>query len=464
MTTTTRAVAAPALVLTAAAAAQFLVAFDMSVINVALPDIQESLNFSDAGLSWVVNAYALAFGGLLLLGGRLCDVMGTRRVLVSGLLLFALVSIVGTFSVSAEMLVGARALQGVGAALIAPAGLAALSQAFPTGRARAKAFGIGAMSSALGGALGVVLSGILTEGLSWRWVMFAGAPVALIAAVAGARGLPAGQAARGGSLDLPGAILATAGITALVGTVIATESHSWTSGYVLGGFALTIALLTAFVVVESRCATTLVRLSTLLRPRIGMPNAIMCLVCAAQFSAFFFVSLFLQRGLGYSPTTTGLAFLPFCFGLVIGILASTKLLPRYGVRPLLVVGTAVAAIGTFMFSTMNLDSPFWAVILVPSLLASIGIGLSFMPLSNVATADAPPEEVGMASGLLSTSRQIGGSLGLAVLVSVAASSTARSDSAPTEALVSGYSQALFVCSGLLLAGTLLSFFFPRMDR
>lgn len=191
MTTTTRAVAAPALVLTAAAAAQFLVAFDMSVINVALPDIQESLNFSDAGLSWVVNAYALAFGGLLLLGGRLCDVMGTRRVLVSGLLLFALVSIVGTFSVSAEMLVGARALQGVGAALIAPAGLAALSQAFPTGRARAKAFGIGAMSSALGGALGVVLSGILTEGLSWRWVMFAGAPVALIAAVAGARGLPA---------------------------------------------------------------------------------------------------------------------------------------------------------------------------------------------------------------------------------------------------------------------------------
>lgn len=149
---------------------------------------------------------------------------------------------------------------------------------------------------------------------------------------------------------------------------------------------------------------------------------------------------------------------------MIGILASTKLLPRYGVRPLLVVGTAVAAIGTFMFSTMNLDSPFWAVILVPSLLASIGIGLSFMPLSNVATADAPPEEVGMASGLLSTSRQIGGSLGLAVLVSVAASSTARSDSAPTEALVSGYSQALFVCSGLLLAGTLLSFFFPRMDR
>ena len=328
MTTTTRAVAAPALVLTAAAAAQFLVAFDMSVINVALPDIQESLNFSDAGLSWVVNAYALAFGGLLLLGGRLCDVMGTRRVLVSGLLLFALVSIVGTFSVSAEMLVGARALQGVGAALIAPAGLAALSQAFPTGRARAKAFGIGAMSSALGGALGVVLSGILTEGLSWRWVMFAGAPVALIAAVAGARGLPAGQAARGGSLDLPGAILAPAGITALVGTVIATESHSWTSGYVLGGFALTIALLTAFVVVESRCATPLVRLSTLLRPRIGLANAIMCLVCAAQFSAFFFVSLFLQRGLGYSPTTTGLAFLPFCFGLVIGILASTKLLPR----------------------------------------------------------------------------------------------------------------------------------------
>ncbi|MGC0366181.1 EmrB/QacA subfamily drug resistance transporter [Rhodococcus sp. 27YEA15] len=461
MTGDTTATSAAKLVLIAAAAAQFLVAFDMSVINVALPDIQESLHFSDAGLSWVVNAYALAFGGLLLLGGRLCDVVGTRRVLVSGLLFFACVSVIGTFSTSASMLVGARALQGVGAAMIAPAGLAALSQAFPEGRARAKAFGIGAMGSALGGALGVVLSGILTEGLSWRWVMFAGAPIALVAAITGAYGSAASRSGSVGSLDLPGAVLATASITALIAAVIATESRSWTSGYVLGGIALALALLFAFILVETRSSTPLVRLAILRRPRIGLANAIMCLVCAGQFSAFFLVSLYLQRGLGYSPSRAGLAFLPFCVGLIIGIVSSTKILPKYGPRPLLMFGTALAAVGTFGFATVNADSGFWLLIVGPSLATSIGIGLSFMPLSNVATADAPVDEVGMASGLLSTSRQIGGSLGLAATVSVAAAATARADGGPVESLVAGYTQALLVCAVLFAIGTLLSLVFPR---
>jgi EmrB/QacA subfamily drug resistance transporter len=447
------------LVLVAAAAAQFLVAFDMSVINVALPDIQRSLHFTDADLSWVVNAYALAFGGLLLLGGRLCDVVGTRRVLVAGLIVFGVVSVAGTFAPTAGLLVTARALQGVGAAMIAPAGLAALSQAFPDGAARAKAFGIGAMCSALGGALGVVLSGVLTQGLNWRWIMFAGAPVALAAAVAAVRGLPAHQAG-GGRLDLPGALLATGGLVVLVCAVIATETRGWGSPAVLGGGALTVALLAAFVVVEKRTPDPLVRFSTLLRPRIGLANAIMCVVCAGQFGGFYFVSLYMQRGLGYSPSTTGLAFLPFCAGLVVGIVGSSKLLPRFGARPLLVVGTALAALGMAVFSTMSVGGGFVWTVLVPSLVASVGIGLSFMPLSNVATADAPPGDVGMASGLLSASRQIGGSVGLAALVSIAATVTANSHAPADLALVSGYSRALMVCALLLLAGTVLSLFFP----
>lgn len=461
--TTSGAVQRSGLVLVAAAAAQFLVAFDMSVINVALPDIQRSLHFTDADLSWVVNAYALAFGGLLLLGGRLCDVAGTRRVLVAGLVVFGVVSVAGTFAPTAGLLVTARALQGVGAAMIAPAGLAALSQAFPEGATRAKAFGVGAMCSALGGALGVVLSGVLTQGLSWRWIMFVGAPVALVATVGALRGLPP-QAASGGRLDLPGAVLATAGLVLLVCTVIATETRGWGSVVVLGGAALTVASLAAFVVVENRTPDPLVRFSTLLRPRIGLANAIMCVVCAGQFGGFFFVSLYMQRGLGYSPATTGVAFLPFCAGLVVGIMTSSKLLPRYGARPLLVVGTALAALGMAIFSTMGVAGGFVGTVLVPSLVASVGIGLTFMPLSNVATADAPPGEVGMASGLLSASRQIGGSVGLAVLVSVAAAVTANSQRPADLALVSGYSRAVMVCALLLLTGTLLSLFFPRAEQ
>lgn len=465
MTTTKDGIATRArLVLAAAAAAQFLVAFDMSVINVALPDIQRSLHFAEADLSWVVNAYALAFGGLLLLGGRLCDVVGTRRVLVTGLIVFGVVSVAGTFAPSAGLLVAARALQGVGAALIAPAGLAALSQTFPDGAARARAFGIGAMSSALGGALGVVLSGVLTQGLSWRWVMFAGAPVALLAAAAAVRGLPRGVRPTGGSLDLPGAVLATAGLTVMVGTVIATETHGWQSTPVLAGSAATVVLLAAFVAVETRASNPLVRFSTLLRPRIGLANAIMCVVCAGQFGGFFFVSLYMQRGLHYSPTTTGVAFLPFCVGLVAGIVGSSKLLPRFGARPLLVVGTALAAIGMLGFSTMSVGAGYITTVLLPSLAASVGIGLSFVPLSNVATADAPAGEVGMASGLLSASRQIGGSVGLAALVSIAAVVTAGSAESADAALVSGYSRALAICALLLFAGTLLSLFFPRTSR
>lgn len=250
----------------------------------------------------------------------------------------------------------------------------------------------------------------------------------------------------------------------MVGTVIATETHGWQSTPVLAGGAATVALLAAFVVVETHSPSPLVRFSTLLRPRIGLANAIMCVVCAGQFGGFFFVSLYMQRGLGYSPTTTGVAFLPFCVGLVVGIVGSSKLLPRFGARPLLVVGTMLAAIGMLGFSAMDVGAGYTTTVLLPSLAASIGIGLSFVPLSNVATADAPAGEVGMASGMLSASRQIGGSVGLAALAGIAAVVTAESTETAEVALVSGYSRALSVCALLLFAGTVLSLFFPRAPR
>lgn len=450
----------PALILAAAALAQFLVAFDMSVMNVALPDIQSSLGFNDADLSWVVNAYALTFGGLLLLGGRLCDVFGTRRVLLVGFTIFGVVSALGALSTEPWMLVVARAVQGLGAALIAPAGLAALSSTFPTGKERAKAFGIGAMASAGGGAIGVVLSGLLTDAVDWRLVMFSAVPFAVIAGIAAFVGMPAYARGEKQGVDALGAALVTGALVLLAYTVIQTEARGWTDGYVLAGFGLTIALLAAFTVVETRVDAPLVRFTTLRRPRIAMANVIMCVLCAAQFSGFYFVSLYLQRGLGYSPTRTGLAFLPFCIGLVFAIIASTKLLPRIGAKPLLTVGTAMASIGLLWFSRMNLGGDFLATLLGPSLILSLGIGLCFMPLSNIATADLPASEVGMASGLLSTSRQIGGSIGLAALVSVAAAATSGYDGSSESALVHGYSTALFACAGLLAVGFVLSLMFP----
>ncbi|WP_245865516.1 MFS transporter [Rhodococcoides kyotonense] len=447
--------------LTAAALAQFLVAFDMSVMNVALPDIQLSLGFTDADLSWVVGAYALAFGGLLLLGGRLCDLVGTRRVLLAGFAVFGVVSALGALATEPWMLIAARAIQGLGAALIAPAGLAALSATFPTGKERAKAFGIGAMASAGGGAIGVVLSGVLTDAVDWRLVMFSAVPFVAVAAIAAYVGMPAHASARTGTLDVAGAVLVTAALVMLAYTVIQTEDRGWSDGLILAGFALTVVLLVAFVVVENRVAEPLVRFETLRRPRIAMANVIMCVLCAAQFSGFFFVSLYLQRGLGYSPTRTGLAFLPFCVGLVVAIIASTKLLPRVGAKPLLTVGTAMASVGLFWFSRMDVGGDFLATLLGPSLMLSLGVGLSFMPLSNIATADLPADEVGMASGLLSTSRQIGGSIGLAALVSVAAAATARYDGPALDGLVDGYGAALLACAGLLAVGFVLSLVFPK---
>ncbi|WP_338886126.1 MFS transporter [Rhodococcus sovatensis] len=449
------------LVLTAAALAQFLVAFDMSVMNVALPDIQSSLGFGSADLSWVINAYALAFGGLLLLGGRLCDVFGTRRILLVGFVIFGVVSAIGALATDPWMLVAARAVQGVGAALIAPAGLAALSSTFPIGKERSKAFGIGAMASAGGGAIGVVLSGLLTDAVDWRLVMFSAVPFAVIAGIAAYIGMPTHVGEHRGGVDILGALLATSALILLAYTVVQTESRGWSDGYVLAGFGLTLVLLAAFTLAETRVQTPLVRFATVRRPRIAMANTIMCILCAAQFSGFFFVSLYLQHGLAYSPTRTGLAFLPFCIGLVVAIIASTKLLPRLGAKPLLTAGTALASIGLLWFSRMEVDGDFLATLLGPSLVLSIGIGLSFMPLSNIATADLPADEVGMASGLLSTSRQIGGSIGLAALVSIAAASTARYDGAPLDGLVHGYSTALLAGAGLLAVGFVLSLVFPK---
>ncbi|MER7044418.1 MFS transporter [Streptomyces jumonjinensis] len=447
-------------VLAAALTVQFLVALDVSVVNVALPDMRDDLGFTPDGLQWVVGAYALTFGGLLMLGGRLGDIVGGRRLLAAGLALFGLASLAGGLVQSPGALIAARAAQGVGAAALAPVAFTLITVTYAAGPARSRALGMWGMAGAAGGALGVLAGGVLTDGAGWRAVMLVNVPIVLFALVATARAaLPAardrGPAPR---LDAAGALLVTAGMSLLVLGVVRTESESWGSPatvLTLGGAA---ALLAAFVAVESRTRQPLLRPGLLgIRPVLGA-NVFSLLLSSAQFAAFYFCSLYMQQVLGYGASATGVAFLPFCAGVVAGSLIAARAVAAVGIRVLLTAGGLLGAVGLAGFAfTATPDGSFAYSILWPSLLCSVGIGMSFVPLGTAATADVVPGEAGMASGLLNSSRQIGGSLGLAVLVTVAGSVTASAAGPGTAALAQGYQAAYWVCAGLLTLGSLLAF-------
>ncbi|MDW5595946.1 MFS transporter [Conexibacter stalactiti] len=409
----------PTLVLAVVAAAQFIVALDISIVNVALPQIRDALGFSGAALPWVVNAYTVALGGLLLLGGRLGDLFGRRRLLVGSLALFALASLAGGLAQSSGQLIACRALQGVAAAGLAPAALALLSTTFPSGPERARALAVWAAVTAAGGAVGVLLSGLLTELASWRWVLFVNVPIAAGALLAARRALPRETAApRPGRLDLPGALLATGGATALVFGVLRAGSDGWGSPSALATLALAVVLLALFVSVERRSVQPLVRLSLLGQRRLAAANVTMALLCSGQFAAFYFVSLLLQETLGYRPVEAGLAFLPFCAGIVLGATAATRLLPRHGARALVVPGALLAAGGLLWFGTAGAGDGYLTALLGPMVLTSAGLGLCFVPVTGAATGGVAPREAGMAAGVANASRQIGGAIGLAALVAI----------------------------------------------
>jgi EmrB/QacA subfamily drug resistance transporter len=449
--------------------AQFMVILDVSVVNVALPSIRNGLHFTEVDLQWVVNAYTVTFAGFLLLGGRAADLLGRRRVFVAGLILFAAASLAGGFAQDQGLLIAARAIQGLGAAVIAPASLSILTTAFPEGPSRNKAVGIwGAMGGA-GGAAGVLLGGILTDALSWRWILFINVPIGLIAAVLTMRLVAEGRnpnATR--NFDLSGALSATIGLSLLVLGIVRTDQTGWGSADTLALIAAGVALLAVFVLIEGRFAShPLMPLRIYTSRALSAANVVVLLVGGATFGMWFFLSLYLQQVLHYSPIKTGLAFLPMTLCIIVGSTVASRQVQRIGAKPMLVVGMALQAVGLLLFANVAVHGTYASDILLPSLLVAIGIGFSFVPATISAVAGVRPAEAGLASGLVNTSRMFGGALGLAVLATIATSqSNSNLHQGATSmgaALTSGFQLAFVIAAVFAAVGGFVALFgLPRI--
>ncbi|WP_144794642.1 MFS transporter [Microbacterium paludicola] len=435
--------------LAAVAVVQFAVSLDLSVVNVALPRIADGLGFTDAAVTWVIHAYALAFGGFLLLGGKAADMFGRRRMLLVGLAVFAAASLVGGLAQTPWHLLAARALQGVGAAAAAPAALAQLTSAFPSGAARARAFAVWGAVNAAGGAMGVVVGGLLTEYAGWRWIMFINVPMALAAMLLAAL-LPRDEGSRQGRPDVLGAILATTGVGALVFAIVRTDTAPVASAETIGVLTAAAVLLALFVLVERRTRRDpLVRLGLFRLRSVSGANLYNLLLGAAMSGAFYLLSMQIQRVMGAGPAAAGAMFLPFALGVVAGAAIGGRLQSRLTPRDLLVIGAVLAGLGFCWFTGAGASATFVGNVLGPSLVTSVGFGLALGPVVSTATAEAPPRDAGMASGLLNTSRQIGASLGLAVIGAVA---HARVDPASSaQEIAVGHASGFAVCALLLFA-------------
>jgi EmrB/QacA subfamily drug resistance transporter len=442
--------------------AQFMVILDVSVVNVALPAIRGGLHFSEQDLQWVVNAYTVTFAGFLLLGGRAADLLGRRRVFVSGLVLFAVASLAGGLADSQGLLIAARAIQGLGGAVIAPASLSILTTTFAEGPARNRAVGIwGAMGGA-GGAAGVLLGGVLTDLLGWRWILFINVPIGLAAAFLAHRLIAEHRSPeRTRNFDLSGALAATIGLSLLVLGIVRTDVTGWGSPETLGLITVGIVLLIAFVAIEGKLAKApLMPLRIFASRTLSSSNIIVLLFGGATFGMWFFVSLYLQQVLGYSPIKAGLTFLPMTLCIVAGSTMASRLVIRFGAKALLVTGMLLQTVGLLLFTQVSVNGTYLGTILAPSLLVAIGLGLALVPATISAVAGVAPKEAGLASGLVNTSRLVGGALGLAILAAVA---TARTDSdlhhaaggsvlAVHVALTNGFQLAFGVAAGFAFVG------------
>ena len=452
----------PWLVLVIVGIAQFMVILDATIVNVALPSIQRGLHFSPTSLQWIVNAYTLAFGGFLMLGGRAADLLGRRRLFILGIVLFSAASLMNGLATSAGILVAGRALQGLGGALVSPAALSVLTTTFAEGRERTTALGVWSAVAVGGGAVGLLLGGILTSLFSWQWVFFVNVPVGVIAIVLALRFVPESRVenARGG-VDIAGAVSVTAGLVVLVYALVNAESAGWLSAETLGLSALAAALLGAFVVLESRLRHPLIRLGIFRMRSITGANAAMLLVAGGMFAMFFFASIYVQEVLGYSALRAGLAFLPVTAGIIAGAGLSQQLIRRVGVRAVGLAGMSIAAVGLIVLSRIPVAGTYLGDLLPGLMIMSVGMGLTFVPITLIATTNVGPEDAGLASGLLNTAQQLGGAIGLAVLSTLAANSTANTlaglGHAPSAAdgvgaLVTGFHVAFLVGAFMMLAG------------
>jgi EmrB/QacA subfamily drug resistance transporter len=448
--------------------AQFMVILDIAIVNVALPSIQSSLGFSAPDLQWVVNAYAITFAGFLMLSGRAADLFGHRRTFTLGLLLFSLASLLGGTASSGGVLVGARALQGLGGAIMAAASLTIITSSFAAGAERNRAIALwGAMNGA-GGATGTLLGGIITQELSWRWILLINLPIGIaVALVAGAVVSDRRDPRASGGFDLGGALSLTGGLLALVYGIVTAGADGWGSPQALGPIGLGIVLLAAFTLVESRYAKNpLVPLAVFSNRLLRTSNVTVVLLSSALFPMWYFASLYLQQVLHMRPLDAGLAFLPMSLTIFACAMQAGRLAARFGPGPVLGCGLSLMAVGLALFGRVSVTGDYVSDFLLPSLLVSTGIGLSIVPSTIAATASAAPGQAGLASGLVNTSRQMGGALGLAILTSLAVLYTDHlitSDyRAPILALNDGFRLAFLLAAGLAAAGALVAFkFIPR---
>ncbi|MFE3851666.1 MFS transporter [Streptomyces griseorubiginosus] len=441
------------LVVALACAGQFLVVLDVSVVNVALPSIRADLGMSGSGLQWVVNAYSIAFAGFMLLGGRAGDLYGRKRMFLVGLGLFTVASLAGGLAEGGGQLLLARAVQGLGAAVLAPATLTIVTSAVPEGPARARAIATWTAVGAGGGAAGGFFGGLLVDTLSWRWVLLINVPVGAVVLLGSLLWLTESRAGDGRRLDLPGALLVTGGLAVLAYGISQTEAEGWTAAATLVPLAVGLALVGAFLLVESRTAAPLMPLGLLRVRAVASANAAMFLSGAALFCTWYFITLYAQNVLGYSPLDAGLAMLPSSLAIVLGSKLAPRLMRRSGARRVAVLGTLVALTGYAWQSTMTADGGYLTSIMGPGILMMLGAGLASTPLASLATSGAAPGEAGLVSGLINTSRTMGGSLGLAVLSTLAAARTGSADSA--QALTQGYALAFGAGTSVLVAAVVL---------
>jgi EmrB/QacA subfamily drug resistance transporter len=408
-----------------------MIVLDATIVNVALPEMQRALGFSGAGLEWIVTSYSLAFGSLLLLGGRLGDLFGRRRVFMAGILIFSVGSLVGGFANSEAFLLAARAAQGAGAALAAPTALALVATTFPAGAPRNRALGVYAGMSGAGGAIGLLLGGVLTTYVSWRWVLFVNVPIgALVLALAPLALVATGR--QRGRLDIPGAVTSTAGLALLVyglTTAAAGEdgvSH-WGDAVVIGSLVAAAALLVSFVVIQLRSRHPELPLHLLESRRRSGAYLMMLLNGTAMFAVFFFLTIYVQTVWGYSPVRTGVAWVPFPITIIVtSLVVARVLVTRVGVRPLLLAGPLLAGTGFMLFSRLSVDGSYWPDLLPAMLAVSAGMGLMFVPLTLMVVSHVPDKDAGAASGVLNVGQQIGGSIGLAAIGTVAWTAVANS--------------------------------------
>jgi EmrB/QacA subfamily drug resistance transporter len=448
-------------------AVQFMVVLDIAIVNVALPSIKVDLGFSQENLQWVISAYALFFGGFLLLGGRAADLLGRRRLFLVGVVVFTLASLLAGLAWSEGSLIAARSLQGLGAAVISPAALSILTTTFSEGRERNIALGVWGAVGGFGAAAGVLLGGVLTEALSWSWIFFVNVPVGVAAFILAPRLLRESRDTTVKSFDALGALLVTGGLVSLVYAITQSGTYGWGSGRTIGVIALSAVLLVGFVLWERRHAEPLMRFGILRTKTVAGANVGGLILGTATFSMFLMLTLYMQQVLGYSPMKTGVAYLAVAGSAILWSGVAAQLVNRVGVKPVLVAGMIALTSGLLYFTQVSVHGSYLGDLLPGFLLVGVGLGFSFVPISIAALAGVRPAEAGLASGLFNTSQQIGGALGIAVLSTIATSRTSDAlagGSALPSALIHGFTGAFVVGVGIATVGVLAALTLIRRDE